>query len=41
LFGIWVFQHGVLDHCGSDGGWINWGFTGGTRTGDGGCHVLW
>jgi hypothetical protein len=41
LFGIWVFSTGSLDHCGSDGGWINWAFTNGVRSGNGGCQVVW
>ena len=39
--GVWVFGSGSLDHCGSDGGWVKWGFTGGDRSGQSGCHAVW
>lgn len=32
-FGVWSFATGRLDHCKSDGGYINWAFYGGERSG--------
>lgn len=40
-FGVWIFQSGEIDHTGLDGGWKNWGFTGGQRSGRNGGHVVW
>ncbi|KAI3527847.1 hypothetical protein CABS02_15271 [Colletotrichum abscissum] len=40
-FGVWIFRSGEIDHTKEDGGWINWGFTGGQRSGRNGGHVKW
>jgi hypothetical protein len=40
-FGVWVFKSGWIDHTREDGGWINWAFTGGERSGNRGGFVRW
>jgi len=40
-FGVWVFTDGYLDHTSQDGGWENWGFTGGKRSGKQNGYVTW
>ncbi|KAK0613718.1 hypothetical protein B0T14DRAFT_526772 [Immersiella caudata] len=40
-FGVWIFSTGWIDHTHEDGGYINWAFTGGKRSGEGGGYVEW
>lgn len=40
-FAVRIFRSGEIDHTREDGGWINWAFTGGQRSGRNGGHVKW